>query len=573
MICKVLMRKITHQFQGLAGNKFFVVLLLLAIIPAVFKLIRPGFYPMYDDMQVIRVQQMDVCIKDGQVPCRWVPDLGLGYGYPLYQYYAPLPYYFMEAIHLVGFSYINSVKLGFMFSIIFASLAFYAFARHFFSKEASFLVAFLYIYAPFRAQDLYVRGAMGELWGTVSVPFLLYGFEKLIKEKNRGAFLVFSISVFIFFISHNLTVLIFLPFIILWMLLRMFMLKRGGEINVKLAFSAFVGIGLAAFYIIPLIFEKNLVHIETLTSGYFGYLQHFLSIKQIFLAMNWGYGPSVLGSGDDAFLGIGPIHTLLAASGFFAAVIAYKKKLNKLILPITLFVLFLGYAFLSHQRSTFIWKAVGMDILQFPWRFVMACVFIASVLAGYFVDVFVGKLRIAVVFLVVTVTLLLYGGFFQPKGWIEITDNEKLSGELLKKQLTASIYDYLPKSAIRAPDDIASEELVIIEGNVETKSLDKGSNWFEYYIDVKTDSAEVAIPSYDFPEWKVYLNGSETETGRFGDFGLVSFEVQKGESSINAQLTRSLPRKIGDSVSAIAVVFIGFVLFGSSKLWKSYSKK
>ena len=79
---------------------------------------RPGFFSMYDDMQVIRLQQMDKCVKDGQIPCRWAPDLGYGYGYPLYQYYAPLPYYVMETFHLLGFSLINSVKIGFILTII-----------------------------------------------------------------------------------------------------------------------------------------------------------------------------------------------------------------------------------------------------------------------------------------------------------------------------------------------------------------------------------------------------------------------------------------------------------------------
>ena len=92
------------------GKLFVLIVILIIIFPVIFRLIRPGFYSMYDDMQVIRLQQMDVCVRDGQIPCRWVPDLGLGYGYPLYQYYAPLPYYFMETVHLLGFSYAPRIK-------------------------------------------------------------------------------------------------------------------------------------------------------------------------------------------------------------------------------------------------------------------------------------------------------------------------------------------------------------------------------------------------------------------------------------------------------------------------------
>jgi len=93
------------------------LLVFLVIILTFFSfksLVRPGYFPMHDDMQPIRVLEMDKCFKDGQIPCRWVPDLGYGYGYPLYIYYSPLAYYLMEIFHLIGFSILNSIKIEFI---------------------------------------------------------------------------------------------------------------------------------------------------------------------------------------------------------------------------------------------------------------------------------------------------------------------------------------------------------------------------------------------------------------------------------------------------------------------------
>src|SRR3989337_4439722 len=92
--------------------------LLILTIPAISSLLKPGYFPMHDDMQAMRLLQMDKCIKDGQIPCRWVPDMGYGYGYPQFNYYAPLPYYVMETIHLLGFSYLDSVKAFFVLTVI-----------------------------------------------------------------------------------------------------------------------------------------------------------------------------------------------------------------------------------------------------------------------------------------------------------------------------------------------------------------------------------------------------------------------------------------------------------------------
>ncbi|HSA83405.1 MAG TPA: hypothetical protein VLF20_00780, partial [Patescibacteria group bacterium] len=53
----------------------------------------PGFFPMHDDTQVARVFEMHKALIDGQFPVRWVADLGYHYGYPIFNFYAPLAYY------------------------------------------------------------------------------------------------------------------------------------------------------------------------------------------------------------------------------------------------------------------------------------------------------------------------------------------------------------------------------------------------------------------------------------------------------------------------------------------------
>ena len=427
---------------------FFVFLAIL--IPVIFRLVRPGFFSMYDDMQVIRVQQMDKCIKDGQFPCRWVPDLGYGYGYPLFIYYAPLPYYIMEGVHLLGFSYINTVKIGFIFSVFLSGLFFYLLSRNFFSRLGSLATTALYIYVPFRAADLYVRGAMGELWGMVSLPLVILGFEYFIKKKDNRSLVFLSFSVFIFLISHNLTILISAPFIIIWVVIRLYDADLKFHEFKKLAYSTLLGVGLSSFFIIPLIAERNLVYIETLTKGYFNFVNHFLSIKQLLFSTHWGYGPSIVGPYDDQSLGLGPLHFVVAVLSLLAVGFNKSKKAKRFL--IVLFLTSFGYLFLAHSRSTPLWNAFSfLSIVQFPWRFVFVAVFITSFLFGYVVDVLKNTQKLAVFIFLFAVLVSLYGPMFKPKDWFLITDAEKLSGDNLDRQLTASIYDYLPKSAKYAP--------------------------------------------------------------------------------------------------------------------------
>ena len=540
----------------------FIVFLLLVFVslPAVYKLLRPGYYSMYDDMQVVRLQQMDECINDGQIPCRWVPDLGLGYGYPLFIYYAPLPYYFMEGIHLIGFSFINSVKIGFAASVVLSALFFYLLLKYFFSKKAALFATFFYVFAPLRAAGIYVRGAMGEVWGLASVPLLFWSLEYLLSKKTIRSGVLLSFSLAAFLVTHNLTVLMFLPLFLLWVVLRLYQTKPNKKFVLHSLFFISLGIGLSSFFVIPLIREHNLVHLETLTSGYFGYLQHFLNLKQLFLSLKWGYGPSILGTGDNALLGIGPIHSFLAISGFL--LVFYKhRNAKKLMIPILLILIFFVSAFLTHERSTFIWKILKLDIMQFPWRFVGVSVFVSSFLAGFLLENLSKKIVNYISIFMVVLTLALYLPFFQPRDWFNITDSEKLSGENLKKQLTASIYDYLPKSAKRAPDDFPVSNLIPIDGQIVINVEKSGSNWFYYDLDVISNNASVAIPTYDFPSWSIAVNNKKVDYVRYGDFGQPGFILQGGRNQIYAKLVKTWDRKLGDgltifSLGAIATLFL-----------------
>ncbi|MGI5826538.1 MAG: hypothetical protein ACOX50_03945, partial [Patescibacteria group bacterium] len=130
-------------------------------------LLRPGYFPMHDDMQAMRVLQMDKCLKDGQIPCRWVPDMGYGYGYPQFLYYSPLPYYVMEGFHLAGLSVLDSVKAGFALSFVLSGLAMLVLGRSLWGELGGLVCAIFYVYAPYRASDAYSRGAVGEFWALV----------------------------------------------------------------------------------------------------------------------------------------------------------------------------------------------------------------------------------------------------------------------------------------------------------------------------------------------------------------------------------------------------------------------
>ena len=94
--------------------------------------------------------------------------MGFGYGYPQFQYYGPLPYYFMGGLSLLGLDYLTVVKIGFMAALLLGNITMFFLGNYLYGPWGGLLSSLAYAYLPFRSSDVYSRGAMGESWAFVS---------------------------------------------------------------------------------------------------------------------------------------------------------------------------------------------------------------------------------------------------------------------------------------------------------------------------------------------------------------------------------------------------------------------
>ena len=125
-------------------NNIFLIALLIAL-PAFFALLKPGYWNMHDDMQMVRQLELEKCIQDGQIPCRWTPDLGYGYGYPLFNFYPPLPYIVGQTFRITGFSFMQTVKLTTILQFLAAGFSMYLLASIFFGQIGAFLSSLFFL--------------------------------------------------------------------------------------------------------------------------------------------------------------------------------------------------------------------------------------------------------------------------------------------------------------------------------------------------------------------------------------------------------------------------------------------
>lgn len=544
---------------------FLPVVAVLAVgFVASLALTRPGYFNMHDDLQMLRQLAMEECIRDGQIPCRWTRHMGYGFGFPLFNFYPPLPYLVGQGIRFLGFSFVDTAKYAFLLSFILSGLAMFVFAREFFGRLGAIVASAFYIWAPYHALDVYVRGAMNEAWAFVWFPVALWSSYKLIKEAQFRYIVVLALSWFGLFTSHNLMVLIFAPLFAVWLLVWL-LRERSWFTLPQLFIAGLWGFSLAAFFTLPVLFETRLVHAETLVQGYYNYIVHFVSLYQMFISRFWGYGASVWETADQMGFQIGHIHWVLtlAAAGMVAYRLLRKNKRSikkylqdeRVLVAVFFFAAGWFAAFMAHQRSIFIWQAIPpLKFVQFPWRFLTLVTLSFSAVAGAAILLIKGKkMRLLVSLALILGVMFLGKDYFRPERMGPLTDEEKFSGLAYEKLQTAGIFDYLPKTADTAPEEPRKTVADIVEGEGEIKDSELGTDRASFTVNAESEVV-VRINILDFPRWRVFIDGREAEIfiPEEEEWGRIYINVPAGSHEVTARFYDTPVRTAGNLISLIS---------------------
>lgn len=545
-----------------------LVVVVFAILAGRTLIFEKGYFNMHDDLQMMRQLEMEKCFKDWQIPCRWVPDMGYGYGFPLFNFYPPLPYLVGQIFRVLQFSFVDTAKLTFALSFVLSGIAMYFLAKEFFGRWGGVVSSIFYIWAPYHSVDVYVRGAMDEAWAFIWFPLILFTSYKLIKSEKKVLpwILGLGLSWAGLLLSHNLMVMIFTPVFAVWCLI--FWIPKH---DIKKIFHALIsGISaflLAAFFTLPVLAEQKYIHVDTLTQGYYEYIAHFATIRQLLFSRFWGYGASIWGPNDGMSFQIGQIHWVLSIVILILALsLVFRKKKISDSLKAAIFMVLAGWfaAFMAHQNSTFIWQRIApLAFVQFPWRFLTLATLGFSFASGS-IAVLLQKKVFAVIGLVLVLLLTTFDwNYFLPQGGQmgALTDAQKFSGAAWDLQRTAGIFDYLPKTAKenpKAPPAILAE---VTKGKGTVDNISQGTDWGKFSLNLNSDS-QVRINIFDFPTWKITVDSKEVDPNipESESWGRMYLNIPKGEHQVYYKLTDTPVRTASNLISLFAWILLAAII-------------
>lgn len=440
------MEKVIKQFFGIA---IVAVLVFVAVKP----LFANGYFPMHDDTQPSRIYEMAKSLKMGMFPVRWVPDLGYGYGYPIYNFYAPLSYYIGGVLVLFGIGSIMSAKLTFILAILASGIFMYLFVKKIYGEVPAIVSCAFYILAPYHAVDLYVRGDLAELWAYAFIPLVFLGLYQILQNKKAGI-ITGSLGLAFVILSHNLTALMLVPFCLLFIII--FAKQMTNPKIIKNLFVLIVlGLTMSAFYWFPAITELKNTNIISQIEGTADFRNHFVCLSQLWESQ-WGFGGSVPGCIDGLSFRLGKVEALISLA---ALIFVFKKNTKqKRFLIFALLGLLLS-VFMTLEWSKFIWEMIPwFSYLQYPWRFLIFASFFSSILAGSIFSILSSEpikkpLFYALSGALIIVLLLANGKLFNPQTIMPKADADYISRESLMFSISKISDEYLP-SNFKKPNSI-----------------------------------------------------------------------------------------------------------------------
>src|SRR3989344_7836935 len=137
------------------------IIILFSLIPLL-DYLHPGLPITHDGQDhVARIANFYQSLSEGNLIPRWGSNLNWGFGHPILMFLYPAPSYIASVFIFLGYSLVDSVKIVFGLTFIISGIGMYLWINRLLVMYAGIVAAILYMFAPYRFVNLYVRGAIG----------------------------------------------------------------------------------------------------------------------------------------------------------------------------------------------------------------------------------------------------------------------------------------------------------------------------------------------------------------------------------------------------------------------------
>lgn len=539
----------------LKKNWTLLLITILSLIPLI-NLLNPGLPISHDgEDHIYRIASFYQSLSEGNIIPRWSGNLNWGYGHPIFMFLYPLPSYSASLLHFLGLGIIDSYKIILATSFVLSGIFMFSFLKEITNEKSALVGSVLFLFAPYRFVDLYVRGAIGEHVAFLFMPLILYFILKIFKLKPKENintiyiyFILLSISFAGFILSHNAISLIFFPFIIAVSFALFINFKSFKSLLITF-FSISAGFLFSLFFWLPAFIEGKYTLRDIVTKNI--YADRFVDVKDLLYAP-WSFGQS-----GELSVQLGIVQLIILIFSFIIIFKKYKTNYQNNKLYFISIFFFIVSVFLMLQQSNFIWeKITTLQKLQFPWRFLSLTTFSLSVIGAITFSKINTKYFNPIFGVVVASAVIISISFWQAKEY-RVIDESKL---LQSYAGTTDTGESSPIWSVRSMDQFPKSEIEIISGKGEIINIKRNFNNHSYLISNK-ENIRIRENTLYFPGWNLYVNNQKEEF-EFQDpsnQGLITFNLEPGLNHINLKFEETKLRLTSNIISVSSIIIFLFI--------------
>jgi hypothetical protein len=522
---------------------------LLVVASATFAIEIPFFFfgtPSGHDVEFHLYSWLEVLTqwKHGTLVPRWATMAYFGYGEPRFIFYPPASWTLGAIISsIVPWRFASPVYIWVV--LVLAGSSMFVLVRRWLPRNEAIFAAVLYAVNPYHLVIVYWRSAFAELLASCLIPLLLLFVLKMADGERRawiflsfvlaGAWLTNAPAAVMIHYSLALLILLFA-----WQ-------RRSPKLLLEGAGAVLLGACLAAFYLIPAIYEQKWVNIDEAISQGSRPQDNFLFIH-------------TTDRDHDAFNRIiSWIAVLEIVTTLTAAWAARKWRQSRSQLWNVLLIWAIACGLVMFPFTAVLWKHLPkLEFMQFPWRWLLCL----SMIFALFVTVGLQRWWMrASVFAIAVVVITLAWVRVQPPWWDNRADLKEMQDNMIDQIGYEGTDEYTPVGADSSAIDKDAWK-VKVEGSAHA-----ALHVYKWDAESKSFTADMSAPDqialklFAYPAWEVDVNGQAVHTERGQATGQVLVPVKAGMNRVQITLARTWDRKLGGWISiATALFFAGLTI-------------
>ncbi len=559
-------------------NKIALLFILLMSIFVSLPLLSSQLDITYDDgiQHICRLMGTYKSIEEGQSFPVIMSAFCNGFGYSWNLFYSPFTAFAPLLFKWIGFSFAGCIKL-FMFVVtFFTGLSMYQCVKEI-SKNSKIAIvaAMLYIVAPYRLTDMYIRYALAELTSFVFLPWIFLGLYRILYQKKKKDFLL-AIGTIGLILTHTVITMYTAIFCFIYVLLHIKRLKNKNVLK-QLIVNLVFAVVITSFFWMPLLETKQSAEYEVFQPGRMERTEVLVAYKLDItdLLFTKPDGGMIYEIGFLSLIGLAltPIAIKKMRKNKKQMAFLYKTYIFMLIAGIISVIMTLKIFPFEHLPSI-------LKMLQFSFRMLEFSSFFFGVVVAINLGMAIRDFSIKDVGVLGVVLMILTSFFSTHLRYLEDFDENvlwpavPLTAETGRVHAGMASMEYLPSKAFqnRSYIEERDQRVKVLQGSAQIENEQKENTNLNFEIQYVVEESLLELPYIYYPGYQVILqkeDGSKVELKTLEtENGFVGVEIPVLEkATVQVQYTGTWIMKVSAIISFIGLcVLVGLKIKYSPRI-------